>query len=689
MGLKDLTLSKRQSNINKWISKNSKKAYNNLTYEKQRKIELGETVFVNRADYYKDTPKGKLRAYLEKLRVGSTINRAELAEKFKMTSSEGAVSEVIKTFPKKKFKFVDLSRWERPKVKTTEAQRKLSQLLFGKGIYEVSSEKRSNIISRKFNKDTMTPYRVKTMYDPIALKLGYGKGWNDLTEVEKDRVRTGKPPQALSPQRTLNLNKDLLKLSKDPRIIDIFKNPNRTPAQLKTDVSVVKKILGKNINPLERLTQLAAVFSGNDSRPGIPVKFKANAEKIYDALPHSKLQRELDESRIGKSVGEKSIKTIKTAIRKNPNYIFTGDYNIDEPAGVASSVRRGTTPYGIFGQIIDKDLNKGDKKSFDANKSIKEAELQKAIQDAKKRKVNIKTDEKVKKALNNFNKLVFNFQKKINIDRPKATPRIKLFKVTLDSPINSIKNFNTFNPEYKNAFLNNFNTTGYSFQVPRDIKTIPQIAELIQDPSVIKKMTQLVGRFAPRLLALPIAAGVGYAGLSGFSKLVGGTAVSAAEIQRDAQGNVIEPQALERPQVTQPQAVEKPETVQYNRETGSFINPITQDKTDQNQLLQWGQENPLTAVAGTSVALSAQEIPRAYKMRRGVGDTGPLPGGKGKIRSSIGIGGALKPVLTTLGTPLVGLGFEGLMAKERLENDESFSDILMDPLGPAASLAFM
>ena len=124
-------------------------------------------------------------------------------------------------------------------------------------------------------------------------------------------------------------------------------------------------------------------------------------------------------------------------------------------------------------------------------------------------------------------------------------------------------------------------------------------------------MTQLVGRFAPRLLAVPLAVGAGYAGLNGFSKLVGGTAVSAAEIQRDAQGNVIEPQALERPQITQTQVIEKPETVQYNRETGSFINPITQDKTDQNQLLQWGQENPLTAVAGTSVALSAQEIPRS------------------------------------------------------------------------------
>ena len=148
-------------------------------------------------------------------------------------------------------------------------------------------------------------------------------------------------------------------------------------------------------------------------------------------------------------------------------------------------------------------------------------------------------------------------------------------------------------------------------------------------------------------------------------------------------------EASEITQPQRPQVIEKPETIQYNRETGSFLNTATEDKTDQNQLLQWGQENPLTAVAGTSVALSAQEIPRNYKMRRGVGDTGPLPGGKGRIRSSIGIGGALKPVLTTLGTPLIGLGFEGLMAKERLENDESMSDILMDPLGPAASLAFM
>jgi len=635
--------------------------------------------------------KARLKSYLENLRVGSTISRAKLAEKFGMTSSMGGVSETINSLPKKKFKFENLYSWERPKIKTTEAQEKLSQLLFGKDIYnddpkkEISSGNRGKIISGDFNKNTMTPYRVEQMYNPKSFK-DYGKGWNDLTESQKDRVRSGKPPEALAPQRTVNLNKQLLKLSKDSRIIDIFKdNSDRTRAQLKTDVSVVKKMLGKNVNAVERLTQLAAAFSGKDPRPGIPIKFKTNADNIFNTLPHTGAQRELNELIIGRSLGEKSIKTIKTQIRKNPNYIFTGDYNIDEPAGTTSSVRRGTTPYGIFGQVIDKELNQGEKYSFDRKKSVKEAELQKALKDAKRKRVNdIKSDKNVNKALKKFNKLIFDYEKILNVDTPKGTPRIRLFKATLDSPINSIANFDTFNPEYQKAFLNNFNTRGYSFQVPRDIKTIPQIAELIQDPSVIKKMTQLVNRFAPRLLQVGITAGLGFAGVTGLSKLVGGTAVSAAEIQRDAQGNVIQPQAVERPQV-----IEKPETVQYNRETGSFLNTATEDKTDQNQLLQWGQENPLTAVAGTSVALSAQEIPRSYKMRRGVGDTGPLLGGKGKFRSAVGIGGALKPVLTTLGTPLIGLGFEGLMAKERLENDETMSDILLDPLGPSASLAFM
>jgi hypothetical protein len=466
-------------------------------------------------DRFVNSKKRQLESYLKQLPVGSTIERKKLAEKFKLTSSMGTVSDVLNSLPEKKFKFINPVKGIKkgPIFKLTEAQKKLPMLLYGKTEDQLTPLQRSQILTGKVNKNTITPYRRSQMFDPIAKKLGYGKTWNELTESEKDRVRDNKPPEPITQQRSIKLNKDLVKLSKDPRIIDIFKNPNRTSDQLKEDVTLVRKILGKNISPSSRLTQLAAAFSGKDPKPGVPIKFKKNAEIIYNSLP-SKTQRDLDELVIGKSVGEKSIKTIKTQIRKNPNYIFTGDYNIDEPAGVTSSIRRGTTPYGIFGQIINKDINQKRKASFDRKKSIKEEALQKAI----KTKNSIKVD----KALQDFNKLVSDYEKQINIDTPKGLPKIRLFRATLDSPVNSISNFNTFNPEYKKAFLDNFNTRGYSFKVPRDIKTIPEIAELTQDPAVIKKMTGLMGRYAPRLLSLfpTIGAGVlGYAGIKSFSKL--------------------------------------------------------------------------------------------------------------------------------------------------------------------------
>ena len=170
--------------------------------------------------------------------------------------------------------------------------------------------------------------------------------------------------------------------------MNIFENPNRTKLQYTKDLKRIKKILGKNVNAVARLTQLAAAVSGDDPIPGISTKLKKGADFVYNNLPHTMAQRSLDELKIGKIFGEKSIKTIKSDIRKTPGYIVSGDYNIDEVAGATSSVRRGTTPYGIFGQIIQQDINKKDKMSFDGNKSKKEKILQDAIQNAKNKGVN-------------------------------------------------------------------------------------------------------------------------------------------------------------------------------------------------------------------------------------------------------------------------------------------------------------
>jgi hypothetical protein len=602
---------------------------------------------------FRPGPANDLREYLKTLPNGSKIERIKLSKRFDVNPS--MVTKVLKEFKDKNFEFINpaIGRKKGPKFQLTKAQKELPMLLFGKTEDELTTTQRSNIVTGKVNKNTMTPYRIRQIFNPFALKE-YGKDWKDLTESEKERVRAGKPPADPDriPVNKAKVQSDLLKLSKDPRIIDIFQNPERTKSQLKKDVRVVKSILGKNTNALARLTQLAAAFAGDTPVPGITTKFKANAEKIYNELPHNKIMRDIDELKIGKSVGEKSIKTIKSQIRKNPNYIFTGDYNIDEVAGVTSSVKRGTTPYGIFGQIIDRDVNIKDKMSFDGNKSKKELALQEAIKTDNPKLIN--------KALKDFNNLVSNYENKINAGKPANTPRVKLFRASLDSPELSIENFETFNPEYKKAFLDNFNTRGYSFKVPKDIKTIPQILEATQDPNVIKKMSQLAGRFAPRLLSvLPLAAG--YVGLS---KLFGGTAVEAAEITQ--------------PEVKQPE-VGTP--IKYDSNVGAIVNENTDQPATQNQILTYIKDNPLKVTAGTSLAFAAEEIPGAFKEARKLG--------RGKVRSALGITGALKPVLTTIGTPAMTALFEAPFAAKRLEEGETATEILTDPLGPALGVAFM
>ena len=472
------------------------------------KADGGRMGFANggKGRFSKDTNRGKLREYLKNLRKGSTINRQELIKKFGMEKATGSVTEVLNEFKNKNFKFVNLlkgAKKEGRKIEFTAAQKKLPMLLYGKTEEELTSTQRSNITTGKVNADTMTPYRVRQIYNPFSLKE-YGKDWNELTEKEKERVRAGKPPVDPNriPMNQKKVQDELRLLANNKKLMEMFKNTNRSKSDLMKDITLVKKILGPNTDAVARITQLAAAVSGDKPVDGIPTTYKKNASFIYNNLPHTKTQRELDELIIGKSVKEPSIKTTKAKITKNPDYIFTGDYNIDEPAGVKSSVRNRSTPYGIFGQVIKTEINKKDKMSFDGNKSIKEKALQEAIADAKKRNVNIKTDKKVLDAKKDFNKLVSEYETKINANVPKGQPKVELFRVSLDSPNNTIKNFGTFNSNYKKAFLNNYKNLGYSFVVPKNINTIPQIAEKIKDPKVIKTMTQRFKAGNPRLLSV-------------------------------------------------------------------------------------------------------------------------------------------------------------------------------------------
>ena len=121
--------------------------------------------------------------------------------------------------------------------------------------------------------------------------------------------------------------------------------------------------------------------------------------------------------------------------------------------------------------------------------------------------------------------------------------------------------------------------------------------------------------------------------------------------------------------------------LKYDATQGSIVNANTDQKADQNQILEYVKDNPLKVTAGTSLGFAAQEVPGAYKAARDLG--------RGRVRSTLGISGAIRPLLTTFGTPLMTGLYEGAIGSKRLDEGETMTDILTDPFGPALGVSLM
>ena len=178
---------------------------------------------------------------------------------------------------------------------------------------------------------------------------------------------------------------------------------------------------------------------------------------------------------------------------------------------------------------------------------------------------------------------------------------------------------------------------------------IKVIKTFAQRPSGNKILTRLASRGGvPAILAF-----------LGLSALGGGSA-EAAEVKK--------------PEVGTP--------IKYDSNVGAIVNENTDQPATQNQILTYIKDNPLKVIAGTSLAFAAEEVPRAYKAARKLG--------RGRVRSALGITGALGPVLTTVGTPAMTALFEAPLIAKQLEEGKTATEILTDPLeGPALGLAFM
>jgi len=213
-----------------------------------------------------------------------------------------------------------------------------------------------------------------------------------------------------------------------------------------------------------------------------------------------------------------------------------------------------------------------------------------------------------------------------------------------------------------------FNYKSIGFKEPPSKEIVENIIEQttrpafigIGDQGILVDLARTVARSGGSLAKALPAIALGAIGIGAFS----GNSAEAAEVSQ--------------PQINQP-VVGEP--LRYDATQGSIVNANTDQKADQNQILEYVKDNPLKVTAGASLGFGAQEVPGAYKAARNLG--------RGKVRSTLGISGAIRPILTTFGTPLITGLYEGAIGAKRLEDGETMTDILTDPVGPALGLTLM
>jgi hypothetical protein len=191
----------------------------------------------------------------------------------------------------------------------------------------------------------------------------------------------------------------------------------------------------------------------------------------------TKRSRVILENRFSKLMGlDQKLQSLrKNILRKIQGFIpeLKGQLAVDEIAGLTSSMRRGSGPYAIFGQVLDRDFNSMVKGiGIDKTKGF----LEKALvnldpndPDYKKKRIELQK---------NYNDKVIDFENKANADNP--AKKVRGMKLSFQPPSKAIKNKKVYN-QYKDLFDTHFEKYGYSFEVPADRDSLVDISKKLDD----------------------------------------------------------------------------------------------------------------------------------------------------------------------------------------------------------------
>ena len=553
-----------------------------------------------------ESPEYKLREYLKKLKPGSAFNRTELQRRFFGTGSDnvndlGRLGKVLKEFSNKNFKITS----DPPK----------------REIRKVLSDKETKALNQRFSSEYGN-LKGQELYKEMN-KKGDGKKASSFLSQVRGGIYTGEGSG--SPERN-KIIRQLNKIKNNNSLKNFFK-----AGKFKTnDIEEISTKIGKvlDISPsiaARRIQDMARAFAGDKNY--IDVKTD-NSELLKGARRVSSIgkssvfqdlgstfKRDRYETEVTKQLGfdKNYFKNVRQKYTRLFRQVLPEKYSTDEIRNIATGAKSGAGGYSVFAQGIPSRINTGIKTIVDNAAGFAEKELQKL--DPKSPRYNVDR-EAIK---DSYNIAVKNFVKQANIKNKKGALPVRAFEMVLDTPPSeTVKRYDELPKNITSNLDKTYEKFNYSYKVPKDVRTMPELDNLFKDPDFRKSIVKF-SKLGPRAFAIPLAGYFGY-------------------------------QALQPGEV---QAEEVP--IKYNDELGAFVDPKTDDKVSQSTLLNWAADNPMPTAAVASAPLLSKTVRK----------------GTGKL---------LKGLLSTLGSSAAGLGFAGLTVKDNLEEGKNIVDATVDPL---------
>ena len=299
-----------------------------------------------------------------------------------------------------------------------------------------------------------------------------GSGFKTLEEAKKivDDYFVKNPPKT---GQTLKLEDDLRTLFNDPKIKPLLETGTPDKKYIKIAQNSIKGLTESQAE--DKLKQLAEAVKpdGVYNIEGIDKINQDKANEIYKFFKSKDVSRKIEDTAIGKSVGEGSIARPRAVIQEElPFKGGTETYSVDEAKAIKGSYRLGSKPYSIFGQVIDGRINQGAKMGMDAKLSQFEEGVQKAIRG--------EGNLTVKQAIDKYNAAATQAEKEMNAYKSRGFRKITIPRIAKAPPSQTIANKKAYK-KYKKFFDKNFKELGYSFKIPKDLLPVPEIAAGMKD----------------------------------------------------------------------------------------------------------------------------------------------------------------------------------------------------------------